>query len=72
MVAARDLCKQQTAEVEELRQWQVGHAETALKAIVAHGSNDVWTTADCVMHAEAALRAMRRPIGEPDPGMLDA
>lgn len=63
MIAARDLCKQQTADVEELRQWQVQHAQVALQAIVAHGRSGVWTAEDCATQAEAALERMSAPVG---------
>lgn len=69
MTAARDLCKQQTADVDELRQWQVDHAQVALQAIEAHGRSGVWGGADCATQAAGALERMQSPVGSVSPGM---
>lgn len=71
MTSARDLCKQQTADVDELRQWQVSHGQVALQAIVAHGNSGVWTAEDCATQATAALERMRSPVGSVHPGMQE-
>lgn len=71
MTAARDLCKQQTAEVGELRQWQVGHAQATLQSIEAHGRSGVWTAEDCATAANATLERMRSAVGSVPPGMQE-
>lgn len=55
MTKARDLCKRQTAKVDERRQDQVNVAMVALQAIAAHGESGVWSSADCATHAHGAL-----------------
>lgn len=71
MEAARDLCKRQTADVEELRQWQVGHAQATLQSIEAHGRSGVWTAEDCATAANATLERMRSAVGSVPPGMQE-
>lgn len=71
MTGARDVCKRQTADVEELRQWQVDNAQVALQAIEAHGRSGIWTAEDCATQAAAALERMRSPVGSVHPGMQD-